>query len=69
MAPDPGDMNLRRDLDVLLFAVREGDTRLAELIARAVRRETRAATAPSPLAHRTFDALVAHLGLDPPPPR
>jgi len=74
-------MHLRRDLSVLLFALREGDIRLAELIARALRREagepcaagapaaiassTRAA--PSPLARRTLDALVVMLGLDDPP--
>jgi hypothetical protein len=71
MEPDPGDMKIQRDLHLLLFAVREGDTRLAELIAAALGRERRGpaiprrwAGEPSPLARRTFNALVARLALE-----
>lgn len=83
MEPDSGDMDIRRNLALLLFAVREGDTRLAELIASALRRERgevvpagaplaatrRDVGEPSPVARRTLDALVVMLGLDEPPRR
>jgi hypothetical protein len=78
MHPDPDDMKTRRDLDVLLFAVREGDMRLARLIASALSRErailasplpagstlARALGEPSPLARRTLTAVLTRLGLD-----
>jgi len=82
MDPDSRDMTSRRDLDVLLFAVREGDMRLASLIAAALHRERlwaplaagppvpaappRAHGEPSPLARRALGAVLARLGLDQP---
>jgi hypothetical protein len=70
MADDPSFMTHARDpMTLALFALREGDLRLAELILRALRREREAApprstAAPSPLAHRTLDALLILLGVD-----
>ena len=69
MEPDSSNMQLRRDLAVLLFALREGDVRLAELIARALFREASqpcAAGGPT-LSGRTLDRLFTMLGLDDPP--
>jgi hypothetical protein len=72
---DPRDMDIHRNLAVLRFAVHEGDTRLAELIASALTRDRaalataapvppRAVGEPSPLARRTLERLFTRLGLD-----
>ncbi len=80
MPDDLNSMSHRRDPIALLhFAVREGDLRLLELLGAALRREgaglgarstapapPRSTAAPSPLAHRTLDALLILLGVDEP---
>jgi hypothetical protein len=78
MPDDLPCMSHHRDpMALLRFAVREGDLRLVELILRALRREgprlgagstvpapPRSTATPSPLAHRTLDALLILLGID-----
>ena len=83
MPCDPNPMPYRRDPIALVhFALREGDLRLVELLARALRRDPdvavggaplaaapappRASRPPSALARRTLDALLVLLAIDEP---